>query len=458
MKKITASVCITLLIANIASAQAIQKDSVKKIITPVVVQTPEQKAMADTRQADYDNMLTQLHITTMRPGRSGTKGKPNYANYDESKANIYPNLPDPLIEKSGKKVKSAKEWWTVRRPEIVEDFDRELYGRVPKDVPPVTWTIVSSRTETINDIPVITKILSGHADNTAFPSVTVNIELSLTTPVNTKKPVPVILIMGPGGPARASNNQQATHQLTPKEQLIQKGWGYAYLTTGSIQADNGAGLTKGIIGLTNKGQYRKPDDWGVLRAWAWGANRAMDYFETDKAVNAKEVGIEGVSRWGKGTIVTMAYDQRFAIACISSSGEGGIKLHRRDLGEVVENVTAIGEYHWMAGNFLKYGGPLNWNDLPVDAHELAALCAPRPILVTAGSEGDECQDAQGMFMAAAGADPVYKLLGKKGLNTTTMPVAETMISNDIAFRHRKEGHTDIPDWPFFINYASLYFK
>ena len=135
----------------------------------------------------------------------------------------------------------------------------------------------------------------------------------------------------------------------------------------------------------NKGQPRKLDDWGALRAWAWGASRALDYFETDKSVDAKQVGIEGHSRYGKATLVAMAYDPRFAIAFVSSSGEGGAKLHRRNWGELVENVAGTNEYHWMAGNFLKYAGPLNWNDLPVDSHELVALCAPRPVFISAGA-------------------------------------------------------------------------
>ena len=122
-----------------------------------------------------------------------------------------------------------------------------------------------------------------------------------------------------------------------------------------------------------------------MRAWAWGASRALDYFETDKAVDAKQVGIEGLSRYGKATLVTMAYDPRFAIAYVGSSGEGGAKLSRRNWGELVENVAGTGEYHWMAGNFLKYGGPLNWGDLPVDAHELIALCAPRPVFISGGA-------------------------------------------------------------------------
>ena len=161
-------------------------------------------------------------------------------------------------------------------------------------------------------------------------------------------------------PARTRRRRSAAESGAPAdppatEQLIADGWGYATINPGSIQADNGAGLTAGIIGLVNKGQPRKPDDWGSLRAWAWGASRGLDYLETDKAVDAKQVGIEGVSRYGKAALVTMAYDQRFAVVLVGSSGEGGAKLHRRNLGEAVENLTGSGEYHWMAGNFLKYG-------------------------------------------------------------------------------------------------------
>jgi hypothetical protein len=249
---------------------------------------------------------------------------------------------------------------------------------------------------------------------------------------------------------------------TWQQQALAKGWGYAILVPNSIQADNGAGLTKGIIGLVNKGQPRKPDDWGALRAWAWGASRALDYFETDNAVDAKRVGIEGHSRYGKAAVVAMAYDSRFAIVFPSSSGEGGVKLHRRDWGEIVENVAATNEYHWMAGNFLMYAGPKNWNDLPVDSHELIALCAPRPVFISAGNSaptgGDAWVDAKGMFLAGAGAGPVYRLLGKKDLGTTEFPAIETtLISGDVGFRQHTAGHTPGPNWPVFFQFAERYF-
>jgi hypothetical protein len=228
----------------------------------------------------------------------------------------------------------------------------------------------------------------------------------------------------------------------------------------SVQADNGAGLTKGIIGLANKGQPRAVDDWGGLRAWAWGVSKAIDYFETDPAVDAKRVAIEGHSRFGKAALVAMAYDPRVAIGFISSSGEGGAKLHRRDWGEIVENIAGTGEYHWMAGNFIKYAGPLNWNDLPVDSHELIAMCAPRPVFISAGTKdaGDGWVDAKGSFLAAAGASPVYELLGKKGLGTTEFPPVETtLIDGDVAFRQHSAGHTPEPNWPTFLKFSERYF-
>jgi hypothetical protein len=422
---------------------------------------PAQAAMQAASQADRQKMMDLLHITSLRNGANGSNPQaPNYANYDESKANPYPTLPDPLVMKNGKKVTTPKMWWDRRRPEIVEDFDREIYGRMPKVTPAVKWEVIKTTNETNGDIPVVTKQLAGHVDNSSYPQITVDIQLSLSTPASATGPVPVIMEFGFVGPARGGRGGAPPAGPTWQQQVLAKGWGYATISPTSIQADNGAGLTQGIIGLVNKGEPRKPDDWGALRAWAWGASRALDYFETDKTVDAKRVGIEGHSRYGKATAVTLAYDQRFAVAFVSSSGEGGLKLHRRNWGELVENVAAVNEYHWMAGNFLKYAGPLNWNDLPVDSHELVALCAPRPVFISAGAtEGDGWVDAKGMFLAGAGAGPVYKLLGKKDMGTTEFPPIETaLIDGDVAFRQHTGGHTPGPNWPTFIAFAERYLK
>lgn len=418
-------------------------------------------------EQDHQRIMDLLHMQTIRPGRSGSPSAPNYANYDELKANPFPVLPDALVLNNRKKVTTAKVWWNERRPEIVEAFDREIYGRVPKNTPKVNWEVAGSKAGRNGDVPIVTKSLIGHVDNSSYPLIHVDIRLELTTPANAPSPVPVIMEFGFIGVGSARPAEPSVRPSPPapagptwQQQALAKGWGYAELSPGSIQADNGAGLTEGIIGLVNKGQPRALDDWGVLRAWAWGASRALDYFETDKDVDAGQVGIEGHSRYGKATIVAMAYDPRFAIAYVSSSGEGGAKLSRRNWGETVENVAGTGEYHWMAGNFLKYAGPLQWSDLPVDAHELIALCAPRPVFISGGAtQGDGWVDAKGMFMAAAAAGPVYLLLGKKDLGTTAFPPIETaLIDGDLAFRQHSGGHTPVPNWPTFIIFASRYLK
>jgi hypothetical protein len=433
----------------LASNAAHASQSARDLPPPVEMTAPQ----------DHQRMMKLLGITSLRPGADPNHpNAPNAVNYDEAKANLFTTLPDPLVMKNGKKVTSVKAW-TRRRAEIIEDFDREVYGRVPAHTPAVKWEVIVSKTEVNGDAPVITKQLVGHVDNSAYPHITVDIQLTLVTPADAHGPVPVMLEFGFAGPRPPG--LPAASGPTWQQQVLAKGWGYGVIIPTSYQADNGAGLTRGIIGLCNQGQPRKPDDWGALRAWAWGASRALDYFETDKAVDARRVGIEGLSRYGKAALVTMAYDPRFAVGFIGSSGEGGAKLHRRHFGELVENVAGAGEYHWMAGNFIKYAGPLTANDLPVDAHELIALCAPRPIFISVGSPKVEggWVDGKGMFMAAVAAGPVYKLLGKRGLATSEMPPMETaLIDGEVAFRQHSGGHTTGPNWPTFIIWASRYIE
>lgn len=423
------------------------------------------KAQQQATQADYENMLVQLNITSTRPGPSGNPSAPNAANSDEAKATQYTSLPDPLVLKNGKKVTNAKTWWNKRRPEIAEDFNKEIYGRVPKNTPKVNWEVTSTSDTVIGGIAAVTKNLLGHVDNSLYPQLTVDIQLSLTTPKNNNKAVPVIMEFGflfPPGFRLPPPPAGTIVQKSWQEQVIEKGWGFAVIVPASYQADNGAGLTQGIIGLCNKGQNRKPDDWGTLRAWAWGASRAIDYFETDKNVDAKKIAIEGLSRYGKAALVTTAFEPRIAVGCIGSSGAGGAKILRRIYGEQVENLASSGEYHWFAGNFIKYAAnPLTQNDLPVDAHELVALCAPRPVFISSGSPNVEGKwvDAKGMFLGGAYAGPVYTLLGKKKLGTTAYPAEQTLLdSGDIAFRQHNGGHTIGPNWPYFLQFALRYLK
>lgn len=217
---------------------------------------------------------------------------PYATNYDESKADAYPKLPDPLVLKNGSRVTSAKLWFEERRPELLQDFAREIYGHAPAHLPAVSWSVVSSEPAQYDGIPVTAKRLRGHVDNASYPAIQVNLEMVVILPAHAAGPVPVILELAfgkdfddalprPGMPASPS-----PYGLTAKPAL-DRGWGFAVLSPASVQADSGAGLTEGIIGLMNKGQPRKLEDWGALRAWAWGASRAFDALAIDPAVDPR---------------------------------------------------------------------------------------------------------------------------------------------------------------------------
>jgi hypothetical protein len=432
-----------------------------------------QEPLTWTTQQDHQNMKDQLGIKVLRPGPSGNAapGAPNAANYDPEKANPYPDLPDPLTLRNGRKVTTAEAWWTQRRPEIVEDFEREVFGRVPASVPAVTWELKQTVNTRVGGVPVVAKQLMGHVDNSSYPAIAVDIQMTVVMPANAKGKVPVLMMFGnaalpaPPAPADSPAGPPSSAQL-----VIAGGWGYASISPASIQADNGAGLTRGIIGLVNKGQARKPEDWGSLRAWAWGASRGLDYLQTDPAVDITRVGIEGVSRYGKAALVAAAFEPRFNMVLVGSSGEGGAKLHRRNFGEAVENLTGAGEYHWMAGNFLKYGtaestfGAKTANDIPVDAHQLIALVAPRWVFISYGipEKGDaHWLDHQGSYMAAVAAGPVFRLLGVKDLGekldyrVAKMPAVNVgLLDGELAWRQHDGGHEDRSNMTYFIEWAN----
>lgn len=470
-------------------------------------------------------MMRQLGITNLRPGPSGDEKAPNHANYDESLANPYPVFPELMKTRSGASVTTPDSWWKVRRPEIVDDMEREVYGRIPANVPKVTWRVLVTDREFVGRTPVIAKQLVGHVDNSAYPAINVDIAMTVVLPAASTNPVPVLMMFGRSAlPAPAQPTDEALEKLnaafktllskndptvqaifeqfpayTPitrasggapqffappaagtlpadpptPQQLLANGWGYALIDPSSIQADNGAGLTRGIIGLVNKGQPRTPEQWGSLRAWAWGAARGLDYLETDPAVNAKQVGIEGVSRYGKAALVTLAFEQRFAVGLIGSSGKGGATPHRRNFGEAVESLTGSGEYHWMAGNYVKYGAidgaaKRSVNELPVDSHELIALCAPRLTFISYGipEKGDaKWLDQQGSYMATIAAGSAFKLLGVRDLGVSNdyqkekmPPVNTNMLEGELAWRQHDGGHTDAPNVKYFLEWANRMLK
>ena len=450
-----------------------------------------------TTQQDHQNMLQQLGITKLRRGRDSDQNSQFAANYDESKANPYPDLPE-LMKFANGEVVTSPEQWKARRSEIAELLEREVYGRIPANVPTVKWEVRETREIEAGGKSAIQKHIVGIVDNSACPEIAVNISMSLTLPKDIDGQVPVLMTFGwtPFEPNPFSfggrgnrGGQGGPRPPSREDRLIKAGWGCATINPSTVQDDSGgfqrnpfggnananvepkgAGLTRGIIGLTNLGQPRKPEDWGALRAWGWGASRALDYLATEPNVDADKVGIAGVSRYGKAALVAMAFDERFGMGLIASSGAGGSKIFRRNFGESLENLAGSGAYHWMAGNYIKYSaeessfGGKTPNDLPVDSHMTLALCAPRLTFISHGipERGDaNWLDHQGSFMSAIASQPVYRLLGVKDLGrsddykTEKMPAVNVdMLDGHLAWRQHDGGHTDEPNIEHFIKWAN----
>jgi len=411
-----------------------------------------QDSLRKIAAADYADMLAKVGVDQPREGRQpNSQDESKHPNYDELIANPYPFYPDALTTESGKKVTSAKMWYKTRRPEIVKLFEDNVYGRIPDNVPGVKWEVTSEEKKDFAGTPVVVRMLKGVVDNSSYPAITVEISANVVYPEG-KQNLPVIIEFGfgAGDPTRVRAGSTSWQQM-----VIERGWAAASINPSSIQADAGSGLTNGIIGLCNKGEFRQPTDWGSLRAWGWGLSRLIDYFETDKTFDATKCAIEGVSRYGKASLVAMAFEERIAAGFIASSGKAGAAGWRRDCGESIGNIVSNEEYHWVCGNLIKYGAdPLTENDLPVDQHELIALCAPRACFISTGSwSGDKWQDVVGSFISASKASPVYELLGYKGVGTDLFPGMDNgLMDGRLTYRQHHGGHEAGPNWPFFLDF------
>jgi hypothetical protein len=418
-------------------------------------QPPSPDRQAAT-QADYRATLGRLGITSIRPGADGfNRDAPTAANRDEARVGTY-TLPPLLVDAAGRPVTNAG-GWHHRRREIVEQFDSQMYGRVPANAPAIRWDFTAQETRQVGGMSVVTRHYLGHAAISGLDSPPLAIDLRIDLPENVHGRVPVILEFGfpegfrfPGPPRPQPPGPDG------REQVLRRGWGFAVLVPPTVQPDDGAGLREGVIGFTTGRHPRGNDAWGALRAWGWGASRAYDFLALDPHVDRRRIAIEGLSRYGKAALVTMAYDERFSLGFIGSSGAGGAKLLRRDFGERIGNLAASGEYHWFAPNFLRYAGPQTEADLPVDAHSLIALAAPRPLFIGAGNpDEDNWVDARGSWEAARAASSVYRLLGLPGLVGDNYPaINETRAEGRIAFRQHEGGHTNLQNWPAFLDFAA----
>jgi hypothetical protein len=435
------------------------------LAAPAAQPNAQARASSPTHAASQKELERELKLLGLKGVRPGANARdpasPLYPNYDEAKANPLP-LPDPLTGPDGRRAATAEDWWSVRRPQIVKAMEDELYGRRPAKAPAVTWTLGEERRTEEYGTPAVEKVLYGNLDNSGDPRIEAHIKAVLVTPAaaaDAGRRTPVVIAINwvnppPGFPRDPNPDYRAL--------ILKKGWSYVIYDPTTVQADNGAGLTSGVIGLVNHGRPRKAGDWGALSAWAWGASRVVDMLQAAPEIDGARIAIFGHSRYGKAALVAMAYDPRLKAGFISSSGAGGAAPYRRHWGEQVENVAAANEYHWMGAHFLRYAsGSRTARDLTIDSNAVIALAAPRAVFIGAGratADGDGWVDPHGMFLAEASAGEAWALLGRKPLDPTQPPPLTLSDSGALAFRQHDQGHTPGPNWPDFLDFAGRAFE
>jgi hypothetical protein len=400
------------------------------------------------------------------------RAQQDHTNLDEAKVGAY-TLPPLLVMQDGTPVKTARQWTTRRRPEVLKLFEEHMHGRTPRPIRDLSFKVVEQDRAALGGTAHRKQIEVRFSKKPDSPVM----HVLLYTPAAAKGAVPVFLVLHFNGnwaivddPAVRlydTWDRKKKERVTPppdvkrgtsKEwdvpQVLARGYGIAAVYYGDIEPDfdGGAGLPFGVRPLFWKpGQTEPaPGDWGAIGAWAWGMSRALDYLRTDRQVDGRKVVAVGQSRLGKTVLWAGAQDQRFAMVIASCSGEGGAALSRRDYGENLDNMTSRYLYQF-SDTFKRYNR--NWNALPVDAHMLVALMAPRPLLLNTGSE-DRWSDPRGEFLAAQAASPVYTLFGKKGLDGEQQPPLDAPLLRDLAFHEHTGRHAILAtDWKVFLDYA-----
>jgi hypothetical protein len=379
------------------------------------------------------------------------------SNYDESKVGRY-TLPDPLVMADGSPVRDADTWRRRRRPEILRLYEQEIYGRIPEKTPPVTWRVLETDPKAREGAAVMKRVEGAIGQGPDEP----RIKLTIYTPAQAKGRVPLILLVnfggGPAPPPSATPPRVFPTDPPVAAEILARGWGYASIRYQDIQPDRADAWREGVIGRTLvAGQSQPaPDEWGTIGAWSWGISRTIDYLETDRSVDPKRIAIQGHSRLGKTVLWASARDERVAAVFSSCAGEMGSALARRDWGETVDDMAQ--NFPWQfAGRFQQWPG--RWQEMPVDAHMLIALSAPRPAFISGGTT-DQWADPVGEFLATVAAGSVYRLLGGRDLGVTALPPLDTPITaGDLGWHYHTGGHTATPeDWQAFLTFLGKYFR
>jgi hypothetical protein len=396
--------------------------------------------------------------------------------YDEAKVPKY-SLPDPLVMNSGERVRDANTWTSRRRPEILEIYRTEMYGRSPERPAQLAFDVSSIEKRALGGRAVRKQVTISVAAGTAAPKMKVLIYL----PTSAQKPVPLFLALSFAGNETVSadpgiilgdrwvrdvGTNEMVKQRAPEasrgssaqqwqlDQILGHGYGLATIFYGDIEPDFVGGLKYGIRSVFRQPGQTEPasDDWGAIAAWSWGLSRAMDFIVTDHDIDATRVAVMGHSRLGKAALWAGAQDTRFSIVISNESGEGGAAISRRLYGERTKDLNTRFP-HWFDGNFKKYSE--HEDQMPFDSHMLLALIAPRALYV-ASAEGDRWSDPRGEFLGAVNAGPVYELLGEKAISTDAMPGLHQPVGHTVMY-HLRAGKHDVTayDWEQFLKFADV---
>jgi hypothetical protein len=392
-------------------------------------------------------------------------------NYNEDSVGIY-TLPNPLLLNNGEIITNADTWFTKRRPEIIHLYEENQFGKMPKRPAGMHFTVFDKGTSALNG-KAIRKQISVYFTNDSLHKM----DLLIYLPANTTKPVPLLFYISFTANCNTIINdssikpsevwtkegkkvpaQYGDHAFKVDiEPFIEQGIGVATVYYGDIEPDFKNGIQYGIRNVYLKpGQSQPPsDEWGAISAWAWGLSRAMDYFETDKQIDAKRIALFGISRLGKTVLWAGAHDTRFAMVIANCSGEGGAALSRRNYGETIKLLSLPSRYAYQfCANYQRYGDSVN--KLPIDGHMLISLIAPRPLLLQTG-DVDYWSDPKGEFLAAIAATPVYHLFGKQGIENADMPAAGQPILNTLGYSLHSGGHGTVPtDWAIALDFMKKY--
>jgi hypothetical protein len=399
-------------------------------------------------------------------------------NYDESVANEL-KIPDVLTTQAGTKVTSPEMWLKNRRPELLELFSTEVYGRTPAEEVP------QAAANSAPDVPVEGGM--GFMRQTTLSlgkdgELKVNLLLFLPESAR-KKPAPVFLLLNFWGnhavtneasipistgwfrqnKARGIVDNRATEASRgtdtasfPIGAILRRGYGVATAYYGDFDPDFDDGFNNGVHALFGKGENRSGSNWGSIGAWAWGLSRIADHLIEVPEIDSNKLGVLGHSRLGKAALWAGAQDDRLSLVISNNSGEGGVALAKRNFGETVGSITTAFP-HWFAGNLKKYGD--NVAALPMDQHALIALQAPRPVYIASATE-DEWADPKGEFLSGMLASPVYELFGKKGLGVSEQPRPENPVAKGHVGYHLRTGpHALLEyDWERYMDFADRHWS